>query len=135
MMTEEVSPSASPDGFVGEHCERVDAAQIAAELSDTDPKVRARAVSSVCPCRMDRQVFERFLPEVRRLRKDPDPQVRAAASHVLTESFQMQSEGQPTTPRMVTNEMVRAKFHGRWRRDEASDAEPSAALHIDRRRR
>jgi hypothetical protein len=135
MMTEEVSPSAIPDGFVGEHCERVDAAQIAAELSDADPTVRARAVASVCPCRMDRMVFERFLSEVRRLRKDPDPQVRAAATHVLAESFQMQSEGQPTTPRMVTNEMARAKFHGRWRRDEAGDEEPGAASRIDRWRR
>jgi hypothetical protein len=105
------------------HCKQVDASRIASGLCDEDPKVRARAVSSVCPCRMDRPVFERFLPEVRRLRKDPNPQVRAAAAHVLQESFQMQSEGQQTRPQMVTNEMRQARCQGRWRSDEATAQE------------
>jgi HEAT repeat protein len=105
-----------PEAFDWAHCLVVDVTQIESGLSDADPKVRARAVSSVCPCRMERQVFERFLPDVRRLQKDPDARVRAAAAHVLGESLQMQSEGQPTTRQMVTNEMARTRSRHRWQR-------------------
>lgn len=96
-----------------------DAETIAEGLKADDPKVRARAVSAVCPCRMERAVFERFLPEVRRLLKDPNLQVRKAATHVLGESLQLQSEGTATTSHICENDMAMTRFRNRWRKDES----------------
>ena len=95
-----------------------DAETIAEGLRSDDPKVRARAVSAVCPCRMERTVFERFLLEVRVLRKDPDLQVRKAVEHVLAESFQMQSQATATTSHICSNDMAMNRFRNRWRKDE-----------------
>jgi hypothetical protein len=108
------------------HCTLVTPEQVADGLRADDPKTRARAVSAVCPCRMERSVFERFLPEVRRMQKDPDERVRKAAAHVLEESLQLLSEGVATTPRLFTNEMEQNRCRNRWRREDAEESRNSA---------
>ena len=59
-----------------------DIERIRAELASADERVRARAVRSVCPCRMPWPVFLRLRKAVARLRRDPSPLVRARAQHV-----------------------------------------------------
>jgi hypothetical protein len=55
---------------------------LGAGLGDRDPKVRARSLRQLCPCRAGFTGYERFLGEVAHLKKDPDPKVRALALHV-----------------------------------------------------
>ena len=43
--------------------------------------MRVTALYRVCPCGAGFGVYERFCGEVKRLQKDPSPQVRAAALH------------------------------------------------------
>lgn len=43
---------------------------------------RIEALHSVCPCRTSFAVYERYMDEVRGLRKDPSPRVRRVAAHV-----------------------------------------------------
>ena len=52
------------------------------QLRDPDDEVRVKALHRVCPCGAGFGVYERFRGEVRRLKKDPSPRVRAAALHV-----------------------------------------------------
>ena len=51
-------------------------------LRSADPEVRVKALHSICPCTAGFPLYERFRGEVKRLQKDPDPRVRAAALHV-----------------------------------------------------
>lgn len=106
------------------HCRVVDLTEVDAGLRSDDPKVRARAVSAICPCRMDRSVFEHYLGMIRRMQKDPDASVRAAVRHVLQESMELQGAGQPTHPSIMTNEMAATKFRNRWREEADEDVTP-----------
>jgi hypothetical protein len=47
-----------------------------------DAQARARALHAICPCAAGFQLYEQLRDEVRRLQKDPSPQVRAIALHV-----------------------------------------------------
>ena len=51
-------------------------------LRSPDRQARVRALHSICPCAAGFPLYERFRDEVKRLQKDPDPSVRAAALHV-----------------------------------------------------
>jgi len=53
-----------------------------AQLRSPDEQVRVKALHRVCPCAAGFLIYERFRTEVKRLQKDPSPQVRAAALHV-----------------------------------------------------
>src|SRR5260370_6420964 len=53
-----------------------------AQLHSPDDEVRVRALHRVCPCGAGFGVYERFRGQVKRLQKDPSPQVVAAALHV-----------------------------------------------------
>src|SRR5688500_12745411 len=86
-------------------------------LRSDDAETRARAVRSLCPCRMGWTAFQECLVEVRRLQKDPSPPVRAAALHVLQDALEMDSSGLPTSRRETTNEMAARRRHMRFRRD------------------
>ena len=55
---------------------------------------------------------------VARLKKDPNPMVRARALHIFEDAGEMQSEGYPTHRRQVSNEMLRTKRMSRFRPDD-----------------
>jgi hypothetical protein len=59
-----------------------DPEDVLTQLRSADENDRVRALHRVCPCGAGFLVSERFRGEVRRLRKDPSPRVRAAALHV-----------------------------------------------------
>jgi hypothetical protein len=52
-----------------------------ARFRSPDEEVRVTALHRVCPCGAGFLVYERFRGEVKRLQKDPNPRVRAAALH------------------------------------------------------
>ena len=51
-------------------------------LTSEDPTERARAVRSLCPCRVGWESYEAHVVELDRLAKDDDPKVRKLALHV-----------------------------------------------------
>jgi hypothetical protein len=55
---------------------------VLAGLRSLQPRDRVRALHDICPCGAGFPLYERFRGEVKRLQKDPDPAVRAAALHV-----------------------------------------------------
>lgn len=93
------------------------------DIQSPDSKVRARAVRSLCPCHAGWEVFEQNIGIVNQLKKDPCSKVRANALHVFEDAIEMQSEGYPTNPREITNEMLRTKRSSRFRPDVEDRAE------------
>jgi hypothetical protein len=61
--------------------------------------------------------FELCRPLVISLQKDPDPEIRRVAQHVMSDAFQMKSEGTPTRRRQAHDD----------RRPASSDCEDFAA--------
>ena len=53
-----------------------------AALRSPNEETRIRALHRVCPCGSSFAVYERYMDEVRRLKKDPSPAVRRVAIHV-----------------------------------------------------
>jgi hypothetical protein len=72
---------------------------------------------------------------VRKLQKDPNPRVRAAALHEFEDAFEMDSSGLPTTRQEVTNEMVVRKRQMRWETDEEDDLPESVEKDLWKRER
>lgn len=70
------------------------------------------------------EAYEQSITLVRRLCKDPDPNVRAAALHVIEDAMQMENCGLPTNPRETTNEMLAARRRSRF----APDTHEAATL-------
>jgi hypothetical protein len=101
--------------------------RLMAGMRSADELERARAVRSVCPCRMGWDGFEQSRDLVKQLKKDPCPTVRAAALHVFEDADEMDSSGLPTSRQMVTNEMEAAKRRSRWRPDNNGDEAAQAA--------
>jgi hypothetical protein len=64
---------------------------VLAQLRSPDARVRVKALHRFCPCRAGFPLYERFRGEVRRLQKDPDPGVRAAALHVEDDACQIET--------------------------------------------
>ena len=87
------------------------------DIESPDETVRASAVRSLCPCRSGWEFFEAYLPLIRQLQKDSSPLVRASALHLFEDADEMETEGLPTNPREVHNEMLRTKRASRFRRD------------------
>ena len=83
-----------------------DAAALAAELRSADSAVRLKALRRVCPCRMGWDAFEGCRPLVLALQKDPDPDIRRVALHVMADALQMKGEGSPTTNRQAYDNMA-----------------------------
>ncbi len=48
----------------------------------SDPEIRVRALKASCPCHIPWDVYERLRKPALRLRRDPDPHVRALALHL-----------------------------------------------------
>lgn len=101
-------------GRTPDACVLPDVDSIRDGLCSPDPRTRARAVRSVCPCRLGWGTFEALMPFVEALRKDPDDEVRANALHVFQDGYEMEGAGAQTSRKMATNEMARARFKGRW---------------------
>ena len=69
---------------------RPDPAAVLARLRSPDPRARVKALHSICPCDAGFPLYERFRTEVKRLQKDPDPAVRAAALHVERDACEIE---------------------------------------------
>ena len=61
------------------------------QLGSPDPEARIEALHSLCPCAAGFPLYERFRGEVKRLQKDPDPRVRAAALHVERDACEIET--------------------------------------------
>jgi hypothetical protein len=96
----------------------IDPERTLANLHAVDEAARAQAARELCPCRTGWSVFEQNLGVLRRMTKDPSPLVRANALHVFEDAFELESQGLPTTPQALTNEMVARRNQMRWRCDE-----------------
>lgn len=103
------------------------------ELQSIDDEARASALRSLCPCRASWEAFEQLLPLVERLKKDPNPEVRSVAMHVLEDAYEMQCSGIPTHRREATNEMLRTKRASRFGL-EAEDVHAIQNRQVERRR-
>jgi hypothetical protein len=98
-------------------CSIPDMDAILRDIESPDETVRASAVRTLCPCRSGWDYFEANLPLIRQLQKDASPLVRASALHLFEDADEMQTEGLPTNPREVHNEMLRTKRASRFARD------------------
>jgi len=73
-------------------CQRgPDPGVVLARLRSLDPQARVRALHGICPCAAGFALYERFRAEVKRLQKDPDPRVRAAALHVEHDACEIET--------------------------------------------
>jgi hypothetical protein len=59
-----------------------DPGEVLARLRSPAAQTRVKALHSICPCTAGFPLYERFRGAIKRLQKDPDPNVRAAALHV-----------------------------------------------------
>ena len=72
-------------------CRVADPGTVLAQLHSADPRARVKALHSICPCAAGFPLYERFRSEVKRLQKDPDPDVRAAALHVERDACEIET--------------------------------------------
>src|SRR6476661_7636150 len=57
------------------------------EMCSPDENVRAEAVRHLCPCRVPWPIYQQNLGAVQALQKDPSPQVRRAAGHLVEDAI------------------------------------------------
>ena len=69
----------------------VEIQRLIADYDSEDPRVRARALRSSCPCHVSWEAYERLRKPALRLRKDPDPGVRAIAHHLEDDARELQA--------------------------------------------
>ena len=100
------------------NCAAVDPMRILSDLESSNEAIRLKALGSLCPCRAGWEIFERHMHVVVRLKKDPNPRVRARALHIFEDVGEMQSSGYPTHRREVVDEMLRKKRRSRFRPDD-----------------
>ncbi len=62
--------------------EPVDVAELLACYGSEEADVRAGALRRSCPCHVPWDVYEQVRKRALRLRRDPDPRVRALANHL-----------------------------------------------------
>ena len=65
--------------------------RIIADYQSDDASIRARALRSSCPCHVSWEAYERLRKPALRLRKDPDPAVRAIAHHLEDDARELQA--------------------------------------------
>ena len=82
---------------------------VLAQLRSPNARARVSALHSICPCGAGFPLYERFRSEVKRLQKDPDPDVRAAALHVEHDACEIET---------IEAGLDRAKGQG-WRYGDA----------------
>jgi hypothetical protein len=69
----------------------VDPERLMAELRAPDEATRAKAVRSVCPCRLGWETFQETMDTLKECAKDSSPHVRAQALHVFEDAYGMQA--------------------------------------------
>jgi hypothetical protein len=69
----------------------VDPERLIAELRAPDEATRAKAVRSVCPCRLGWETFQETMDTLKERAKDSSPHVRAQALHVFEDAYGMQA--------------------------------------------
>jgi hypothetical protein len=69
----------------------VDPEQLLADLRASDEATRAKAVRSVCPCRLGWETFQETMDTLKERAKDASPHVRAQALHVFEDAYGMQA--------------------------------------------
>ena len=105
----------------------VDPVRLLSDLESSNEEVRLKALGSLCTCRAGWEIFERHMNVVARLKKDPNPTVRARALHIFEDAGEMQSDGYPTHRRQVSNEMLRTKRMSRFPPDDEELNAPQEA--------
>jgi len=70
----------------------VDVDEVRSGLESQDDEARLRALRQCCPCRSGYSVYEVFRSEVRRLSKDPHPEIRKLALHIEQEACEIESK-------------------------------------------
>jgi hypothetical protein len=69
----------------------VDPQRLMTDLRAPDEATRAKAVRSVCPCRLGWETFQETMETLEKLTKDPSPHVRAQALHVFDDAYGLQA--------------------------------------------
>jgi hypothetical protein len=113
----------------------IDPERLEKDLHSPDETARAKAVGSLCPCRVGIGIFQQHLDTVAQFRKDPSPAVRAAALHVFEDAGEMENEGYPTSPRETTNEMLRRRRASRFLPDDIEERREWKSKPVKGRRR
>ena len=62
-----------------------------ADLRAPDEATRAKAVRSVCPCRLGWETFQDTMDTLKERVKDASPHVRAQALHVFEDAYSIQA--------------------------------------------
>jgi HEAT repeat protein len=106
-----------------------DVAQVRMLLGSPDPRVRAIAARSACPCHGTFELLHELKDELRVLAEtDPDKNVRSAAAHTLREAIELN----------VAEEAKLSRERDRERRQELRDRQRAVrsdvALRLARRR-
>ena len=60
-----------------------------AELHSDDPCRRVRALHAACTCTGSSRLFERYMPLLHEMTKDPNPQVRRVALHLEKDALEL----------------------------------------------
>jgi HEAT repeat protein len=106
-----------------------DAAQVRRLLGSPDPRVRALAARSACPCHGTFELLHELKDQLRLLAEtDPDKNVRAAAGHTLREAIELNIAAEAKLARERDRE-VRQE-----RRDRRRAVRSDVALRLARRR-
>lgn len=108
---------------------QADVAHVRILLSSPDPRVRALAARSACPCHGTFELMHELKPELKRLAEsDPDKNVRAAAGHTLREAIELNIAEETRLSRERDREARQA------RRERLQAARSDVALRLARRR-
>lgn len=88
-----------------------------AALRSPDEATRIRALHRLCPCGASFAVYERYMDEVQRLKKDPSPAVRRVAVHVEHDAGQIERvEARLDRAEELGVRFADANFLRNWRR-------------------
>lgn len=101
------------------NCTNVDHELLLSDLKSPDELVRARAVSSLCPCHKGWKLFEQYVHIVSRLTRDSSAAVRASALHVFDDAVLIQSIGDAEYRFQSVEDRLRKKRAPLLRSDEA----------------
>ena len=91
-----------------------------AELRSAEEETRIRALHRVCPCGASFAVYERYMDEVERLKKDPSAAVRRVAIQVEHDAGQVEEvEARLDRAEELGVRFADANFLRNWRRRRA----------------
>jgi hypothetical protein len=88
----------------------VEVERIVAEMQSSDPKIRARAVRRVCPCRASWDVFNRLRKAAKALQHDQNSVVAACAGYIEQDARQV-AQSEARLERIVEGEELEEDRH------------------------